>query len=124
MAYFCVLNKAQIMFFVGILSSIIPYIATIIVMCLYLLVGQSATTIDECVENSTKTFTIEQSCNDSSNQLTSIFSYDNTVYLFSKLNNTSTTYCQYQKIILLCPDVHYNSLSAHTAHNKAPPFII
>lgn len=126
MSIFVVSIKRIAMFFVGILSSIIPYIATIAAMCVYILVGQGSTAeLDGFAENTDKTFTIEQSFNDYSSEQSSTLSYASFAYAFSTEDEeASPNYDQEPKVVLLCPHLNYQSLSSRADSNKAPPYFI
>ncbi|MDA3853997.1 MAG: hypothetical protein PF444_07140 [Bacteroidales bacterium] len=114
------------MFFVGILSSIIPYIATIAAMCEYILVGQGSTVeLDGFTENTDQAFTIEHSIKEHSRDQGSTLSYANFAYTFSTVDQeTSPEYAQEPKLALLCPHINYQSLKSQANSNKAPPYFI
>ena len=114
------------MFFFGILSSIFPYIATIVVMCVCFLAGQgSDVKMDDFVDIKDKTIIIEQQINDSQFSRKSTISYTSYVSttLEDNTNNEVNTDLE-PKIVWLCPQAKYCSVISLADSNKAPPYFI
>lgn len=114
------------MFFVGILSSIIPYIATIAVMCVCFIAGQSSDVqMDDIIEFSDKNTVIEYNVKNLQQAEQSTFTYNSIVSLahHNKTQEFSASILV-PKIIWLCPPIIYCSTTSIADSNKAPPYSI
>lgn len=95
-------------------------------MCVCFLAGQgSDVKMDDFVEIKDKSITIEQQVNDSQFSNKSIISYASFKGIILEDNSRSeVTSVLEPKIIWLCPQINYCSVSSLADSNKAPPYFI
>lgn len=107
------------MFFVGSLSTILPYLTTIIVMCIYMVMGQP--TKDFLIEDLT-THRLELSVEVAENQLIADL---HSTYAFEFVHNEEyhllPLFPKEPDTDLLCPRSSYSFLAFVANGNKAPP---